>query len=135
MISINFHVTQGQRIKLNAFYSLRKDVTEVDPTPEYMIEIRIENRTGQRFENLKFGIVDADHTVLEDIDFEEDDENTASFWVGYTDTTEFYFKVKTSEDFAKIYFDIAEKDQVDNPQLFSLIVVEENGRLKIEESP
>ena len=31
-------------------------------------------------------------------------------------------------------FDIKEKDQVDNPQLFSLIVVEDKGQLKIEES-
>ena len=86
------------------------------------------------FENLKFGIVDADDTVLEDIDFKEDDENVASFWVGYTDTTEFYMKIKTSESFVETTFDIKEKDQVDNPQLFSLIVVEDKGQLKIEES-
>lgn len=91
-------------------------------------------RTEQRFENLKFGIVDADDTVLEDIDFKEDDENVASFWVGYTDTTEFYMKIKTSESFVETTFDIKEKDQVDNPQLFSLIVVEDKGQLKIEES-
>ena len=117
-----------------AFLLQRKDVMEADSTPEYLIEIRIENRTEQRFENLKFGIVDADDTVLEDIDFKEDDENVASFWVGYTDTTEFYMKIKTSESFVETTFDIKEKDQVDNPQLFSLIVVEDKGQLKIEES-
>ena len=117
-----------------AFLLQRKYVMEADPTPEYLIEIRIENRTEQRFENLKFGIVDADDTVLEDIDFKEDDENVAAFWVGYTDTTEFYMKIKTSESFVETTFDIKEKDQVDNPQLFSLIVVEDKGQLKIEES-
>ncbi len=71
---------------------------------------------------------------MEDIDFKEDDENVASFWVGYTDTTEFYMKIKTSESFVETTFDIKEKDQVDNPQLFSLIVVEDKGQLKIEES-
>ncbi len=50
-----------------AFLLLRKDAIEADPAPEYMIEIRIENRTEQRFENLKFGIADANDTVLEDI--------------------------------------------------------------------
>ena len=53
-----------------AFILLRKDAIEADPAPEYMIEIRIENRTEQRFENLKFGIADANDTVLEDIDFD-----------------------------------------------------------------
>lgn len=117
------------------FILLQKDVIVVDPTPEYMIEIRIENRTEQRFENLKIGIVDVNDTVLEDIDFEEDDENVASFWVGYTDTTEFYFKIKTLEGFVETTFDIKEKDQVENPQLFFLLVIENNGQLKIEESP
>ena len=37
-------------------------------------------------------------------------------------------------DFYMAIFDIKEKDQVDNPQLFSLIVVEDKGQLKIEES-
>ena len=93
---------------------------------EYMVEIRVENKTEEQFENLKFGIVDANDTVLEDIDFEDDDENIASFWVGYTNTTEFYLKIKTSES--------SEKDQVDIPQQFLLILMKENGILKIQES-
>lgn len=118
-----------------AFPLPRKDVIEAEPTPEYMVEIRIENRTEQRFENLKFGIADAVDSVLDDIDFEETDENVASFWVGYTATTEFYFKIRTSESFVETTFDIKEMDQVDHPQLFSLIVVEADGLLKIEEAP
>ena len=101
---------------------------------EYMVEIRVENKTEEQFENLKFGIVDANDTVLEDIDFEDDDENIASFWVGYTNTTEFYLKIKTSESSVKKTFHIKEKDQVDIPQQFLLILMKENGILKIQES-
>lgn len=101
---------------------------------EYMVEIRVENKTEEQFENLKFGIVDANDTVLEDIDFEDDDENIASFWVGYTNTTEFYLKIKTSESSVKKTFHIKEKDQVDIPQQFLLILMKENGILKIKES-
>ncbi len=101
-----------------------------------MIEIRIENTTKQRFKNLKFGIASADNRVLDDIDFKENDKNVASFWVGYTTTTKFYLKIKTLEDsIVETTFDIVKKDQVDHPQLFSLIVVEDHGQLKIEESP
>ena len=71
----------------------QKIAVEKEQTPEYMVEIRVENGTNYLFENLKFGIVVANDNVLEDIDFEETDENVASFWVGYTDTTEFYVKL------------------------------------------
>ena len=70
-----------------------------------MIEIRVENNTDEPFENMKFGILDADNTLLEEIDFKETDENTARFWVGYTNTTDFYLKIRTSERFIEETFD------------------------------
>jgi hypothetical protein len=100
-----------------------------------MIEIRVENNTDEPFENIKFGILDADNTLLEEIDFKETDENTARFWVGYTNTTDFYLKIRTSERFIEETFDIREKNQVDNPQLLLLRVLKEDGIVKIQESP
>ena len=100
-----------------------------------MIEIRVENNTDEPFENMKFGILDADNTLLEEIDFKETDENTARFWVGYTNTTDFYLKIRTSERFIEETFDIREKNQVDNPQLLLLHVRKEDGIVKIQESP
>ncbi|MEG0899997.1 MAG: hypothetical protein RSF40_09855 [Oscillospiraceae bacterium] len=110
-----------------------KEKVIVDQTPQYMIEIRVENKTEERFENLKFGISDGNNTLIEDIYFEETDENVASFWVGYNSTTNFYLKIRTSDSFVENMFDIKEKDQVNNPQLLSLIVIEDNGVLKIQE--
>lgn len=114
---------------------LQKEKVMVNQTPEYMIEIRVENKTEERFENLKFGILDEKNTLLEDIDFEEKDVNVASFWVGYNSTTDFYLKISTSDSFVENMFDIKEKNQVENPQLLSLIVIKDNGVLKIQESP
>ena len=91
--------------------------------------------TDEPFENIKFGILDADNTLLEEIDFKETDENTARFWVGYTNTTDFYLKIRTSERFIEETFDIREKNQVDNPQLLLLRVLKEDGIVKIQESP
>lgn len=76
---------------------LRRQNLDIAQTPEHMIEIRVENNTDEPFENMKFGILDADNTLLEEIDFKETDENTARFWVGYTNTTDFYLKIRTSE--------------------------------------
>ena len=100
-----------------------------------MIDIRVENNTDEPFENMKFGILDADNTLLEEIDFKETDENTARFWVGYTNTTDFYLKIRTSERFIEETFDIREKNQVDKPQLLLLHVLKEDGIVKIQESP
>ena len=116
-----------------AVYGIQKEKVEVEQVPKYMIEIRVENKTEERFENLKFGILDVYNTVLGDIDFEETDENIARFWVGYTATTDFYVKIKTSESYIEKTFDIKKKDQVDHPQIFSLALLEVNGVLKLQE--
>ena len=114
---------------------LRRQNLDIAQTPEHMIEIRVENNTDEPFENMKFGILDADNTLLEEIDFKETDENTARFWVGYTNTTDFYLKIRTSERFIEETFDIREKNQVDNPQLLLLHVRKEDEIVKIQESP
>ena len=114
---------------------LRRQNLDIAQTPEHMIEIRVENNTDEPFENMKFGILDADNTLLEEIDFKETDENTARVWVGYTNTTDFYLKIRTSENFIEETFDIREKNQVDNPQLLLLHVLKEDGIVKIQESP
>ena len=48
---------------------LRRQNLDIAQTPEHMIEIRVENNTDEPFENMKFGILDADNTLLEEIDF------------------------------------------------------------------
>ncbi len=43
---------------------LRRQNLDIAQTPEHMIEIRVENNTDEPFENMKFGILDADNTLL-----------------------------------------------------------------------
>lgn len=102
--------------------------------PEYMVEIRVENKSDERVKNIKFGIVDAKNTLLEDLKFEETDDAEAVFWVGYTNTTVFYLKIRTSDSYVEKTFDIERMNKVDAPQQLLFNLTKEAGVLQIQES-